>query len=624
MRQSRSKAQAAHAGLSMEIVPLPVVVPLMMAAALMILEKVPGNHRLLDLFSLATALAVLALDLALLDRSFGQTIVYWFGAWAPMGGFPIGIAFVVDPAAAGLAAMAAFLTVMGLLFSWHYFRAIGTYYHSLMLLFLASMEGFCLTGDLFNMFVFFELMGVTAYALTGYKIEDTGPLEGALNFTVMNSIGAFLVLFGIGLIYGRTGGLNLAWAGAYLQQHGADQTLLVAFLLLVLGFLVKAAIVPFHFWLPDAHAVAPTPASMLFSGIMVELGLYAIARIYWTVFSTSLDLPPLRLLLLYTGLFTAVIGALMACLQRHMKRLLAFSTVSHSGMMLAGIALLDSGALGGTFLYLIGHGMVKAGLFIGTGIILYHYDSVDEEKLRGACRRLRINAALFSLAGLALAGLPPFGIWAGKAFIEKSAEALGYGWISPVLIIASAVTAGAVLRAAASVFFGIGTSNFLSRSAPASGDREPPETVAEKGRTPVMMWLPFLLLVVAALAAGALPQVAEKCAQAAVRFTDGSGYRATVLRAEQVVAVPVGLQPTSEFKAGAAAALLALAVAATFLFPMPLPARIMRIFRKGMHPVTSFFREIHSGYIGDYVTLLMIGAVILTLAFIVLQRSSAS
>jgi multicomponent Na+:H+ antiporter subunit D len=590
-----------------------------MAAVLAALEKIRSKQEVLDLLSFGSGLAVLAFDLALLVRSFDDTIVYWFGGWRPMGGFPVGIVFAIDPAGAALAAIAAFLNVMGFLFSWHYFRAIGTFYHSLMLLFLASMQGFCLTGDLFNMFVFFELMGVAAYALTGYKIEDTGPLEGALNFSVMNSVGAFLVLIGIGLVYGKTGGLNLAWAGTWLQQHGADRTMTVAFMLLVIGFLIKAAIVPFHFWLPDAHAVAPTPASMLFSGIMVELGLYAVARIYWSVFSTSVDFLTLRDLLLCVGVATAVIGAFMACLQRHMKRLLAYSTVSHSGMMLAGFALLEKSALGGTLVYLAGHGFIKAGLFIGTGTILYHYSSMDEEKLRGKCRRLWLTATLFTVSGLALAGLPPFGTCAGKAIIEKSAEALGYGWISPIFLVASALTGGAVLRIAGSVFFGWGTPNFLSETAPTSGDREPPETAVNTGKTPVLMWLPFLLLVLCGFAVGVIPEVAERAAQAAARFTDAVGYREAVLKGIKLGAPPLHQLGEPDWRAGAAAALAALAAAALFLFRLPLPAPLLSGYKAIHKPVISLFRGIHSGYIGDYITWFMIGAGVMTLVSVLLS-----
>ena len=173
-------------------------------------------------------------------------------------------------------------------FSWRYFEQVGTYYHALMMTFLAGITGFCLTGDIFDLFVWFELMGVSAYALTAYRPEERGPIQGALNFAITNSIGAYLSLSGIALIYGRTGALNMAQIAVALARHPAGRLVVVAFLLIISGLLIKGAIVPFHFWLADAHAVAPTPVCVLFSGVMVELGLYGIARVYWSVFGVSL------------------------------------------------------------------------------------------------------------------------------------------------------------------------------------------------------------------------------------------------------------------------------------------------------------------------------------------------
>jgi len=210
-----------------------------------------------------------------------------------------------------------------------------------MLIFLAGMTGFCLTGDIFDLFVWFEVMGVAAYALTAYRPEERGSLQGALNFAITNSVGAYLSLSGIGLIYGRTGALNMAQIGVYIGRHQHDGLVAVAFLLIISGLLIKSAIVPLHFWLADAHAVAPTPVCVLFSGVMVELGLYGIARVYWSMFGQALGhRAAISHLFLTLGVLTAVVGALFCFRERHIKRLLAFSTISHAGMFLAGIALL--------------------------------------------------------------------------------------------------------------------------------------------------------------------------------------------------------------------------------------------------------------------------------------------
>src|SRR5439155_4014658 len=136
-----------------------------------------------------------------------------------------------------------------------------------------------------NLFVFFELMSVAAYALTAYRITQPGVLQGAVNFAITNSIGAFMVALAIALVYGRTGALNMAQAGQALAGRRADGLVIAALVLFAVGFLVKAGAVPFHFWLSDAYAVAPAPVAVLLTGVMSDLGYHAIARVYWSVFS---------------------------------------------------------------------------------------------------------------------------------------------------------------------------------------------------------------------------------------------------------------------------------------------------------------------------------------------------
>src|SRR5205807_3766620 len=206
-----------------------------------------------------------------------------------------------------------------LVYSWRYFDAADGLFHALMLVFLAAMAGFSLTGDLFNLVVFFELMGAVAYALTAYKIEERGPIQGGINFAISNSVAAYAMFVGVALLYARTGALNMAQIGAALDGHRADPLVIVAMSLLFIGFMTKAAAIPVHFWLADAHAVAPTPVCVLFSGVMVELGVYAIARLYWTIFAGPLGshADELRAILIAMGAATAIWGAVMCLAQRH-------------------------------------------------------------------------------------------------------------------------------------------------------------------------------------------------------------------------------------------------------------------------------------------------------------------
>ena len=455
---------------------LPVALPLLVAAILVGLAPV-CPRRAADAATLATAAVVTLLCLALLVRSLDEPVVYWFGGWTPRDGIALGVAFAVDPVGAALATLAGVLATAALTFSWRIFEAVRTLHHGLMLVFLAGIVGFCLSGDLFNMFVFYELFSVAAYALAGYRTTDPGSVRGALNFAITNSVGAILLLGGIALLYGRTGALNLAQLGQSLATGPADRLVVVAFLLLMVGFFVKAAVVPFHFWLADAYALAPTVVGVLFAGVVSELGLYAVARVYWTVFSSPLaDTEGLRGVLLLGAVTTALVGGVMCLLQHHLARMLAYATVSHIGLTLAGFALLGPAGAGGAVLYLVADGMVKGSLFISVGIIDHHLHDVDERRLAGRGRHLPWLAALMVAGALGLAGMPPFGTFLGKALMEEAAVETGLPWLIGLFVVVAALTSAALLRATGRVFLASGRAGARGRPRPGPPRRRPSAT----------------------------------------------------------------------------------------------------------------------------------------------------
>jgi multicomponent Na+:H+ antiporter subunit D len=594
-----------------ELAPVAVVFPLAAAALLAAAGRVlPRAAR--DAIALASCIASTALCAALLLASRAGLAVSWLGGWRPRGDVAVGIAFAVDPLGAGFAALSGALATAALVFALRWFESAEGHFHALVLLFLAGLVGFGLTGDLFDLFVFFELMSVAGYALAGYRSEEPDVLQGALHFAVVNTAGAALVLLGIALLYGATGALSLAQL-AEAVPAAPRPAALAAFALLTCGFLVKAAAVPFHFWLADAHAVAPTPACVLFSGVMVEAGLYAVARLDATAFGALVPAggagPGLALVM--TGALSAAVGAALAFAQRHLKRLLAFSTISHAGAMLVAVGLATPAGVGAAAAYALGHGLVKGSLFLGAGLVLHRLRSVDEVALRGRGRHrdLAAPAALLGVGGLALAGLPPFGTWRGEALLHAALEEAGLAPLGLLLDAASIVTGAAVLRATLRIFVGLGP---REPEAPGVGGEvtERPET-PRSPTTPRSMVGAAAALLLLGLAAGAWPALGEGARAAAARFVDGRAYAARVLRGVPEVAVREEAPPAWEGAGrGGAAAVAAAALALAVLGRRRAPERLRAALRRAWVPPITALRALHGGRIGDSVTWLALGAAI--------------
>jgi multicomponent Na+:H+ antiporter subunit D len=607
------------------VVPASVAVPLA-AAALMAAFSRLLTRRARDLIAIAVALATTTLTLILMAASAGRPMIYWFSGWRPSGGMVIGIDYAVGPLGAGMASLAGVLASAALVYCWRYFDSARGRHHALVLIFLAASVDFCLTGDLFNLFVAFELVAVTAFALTGYNAGHPAPLQGAINFAVTNSLGGMSVLMGVGFLYARTGSLNLAQIGQALAGRHADGLVVVAFALLTGGFLVKAAVVPFHFWLPDAYGSAPTPVCVLFAGVMSELGLFAVIRVWDTVFSglAGGDGPRMRAVLLGFGILTAVVGAVMAMAQTHLKRMLAFVTMSHLGIYLIGAGLLTPLGLAGASLLVIGDGLAKSALFLGVGVVQHQRASVSELKLRGRGRGLAVTGVTIALGALVLADLPPFVSSAGHALLVEAADQAGLPWMEIVIALAVIVSSGAVLRAAGRIWLGWGASE---SSRPEMGTADDPGEEAEDQsdtaggqeqqsgrpkRVPLTMVLPPLALLAIGLGLGLTPGIEEHAVAAAAAFSDRASYAAGVLGTHGSPIPPAGpaIPASPAMSAGGVLTdlgqvLVALAVAAVAL------DRRGAGLRRTLAASTGWLRRLHSGLVGDQVTWLAAGLALL-------------
>jgi multicomponent Na+:H+ antiporter subunit D len=581
------------------IPPLLVAIPLLAAAITVGLDHVTPEP-VQDALVVAASAVTTVFAFVLLWRSESHEVVHWFGGWRPQHGVALGIAFAVGPVAAGMCAVIGIVVTLALLYSLTFMREAARLFDALMLVALGAMCGFAMSGDLFNLFVWLELMGVAAYALTGFQVERLGPVQGAVNFAITNSIGGYLFAIGIALIYARTGALNLAQIGQTLSHGPAGGLVIVAMTLLLCGFLIKGAVVPFHLWAADAYAVAPAPVCAVLGGVMTDIGLIGVARLYWTVFAVPFG-HEVGDVLLWLGIVTAVLAGTMAFLQRHLKRMLAYSVVCHIGIMLAGIGLLDTAGLAGAELMFLAHALLTAGLFFVAGILHSDHGLIDELHLRGAARGCWVPAAAWFAGTVGLVGTPYVGIYLGHASIDDGATELGRSWVLPLLWLGSALAGAALLRAGARIFIGWG-----DREDELLGKAVEEEPLERNVLRPLLVAI-AVVAVAAGMAISVVPGLGQRAEYAAERFRDTSGYAAAVLHGKAIApppSLPVSVESTSRESVvyGLVATLMAVALALAGLHRRRLP--------RALGPPIRVLHALHSGVVGDYVTWLVVGTAV--------------
>jgi multicomponent Na+:H+ antiporter subunit D len=591
------------------IPPLLVAIPLLAAAVTAGLDHITPRP-IQDAIVVASSAATTAFSFLLLWDVYRHEAVHWFGGWQPHHGVALGIDFAVGPLAAGMCAVIGLVVTLALIYSLTFLSEAARLYDALMLVALAAMCGFAMSGDLFNLFVWLELMGVAAYALTGFQVERLGPVQGAINFAITNSLGGYLFAVGIALIYARTGALNLAQIGTTLSHGPAGGLVIVAMTLLLCGFLVKGAVVPFHLWAADAYAVAPAPVCAVLGGVMTDIGLIGVARLYWTIFAVPFGHGhAVGDVLLWLGIVTALLAGTMAFLQRHLKRMLAYSVVCHIGIMLAGIGLLGSSGLAGAELMFLAHALLTAGLFFVGGILHSDHGLIDELHLRGRARGCWVPAVAWFAGTLGLVGTPYVGIYLGHGLIDEGATELGRPWVPALLWLGSALAGAALFRAGARIFLGWGDKQdaLLGKAIE--------EDPLERNVLRPLLVAVAVAAVVLGIAISVVPGLGQRAEYAADRFRDTSGYAARVLHAKRLpppTSLPVSIRRTSleSVLYGVGATILALGLAAVGLDRRRVPRVLAVTAERTLAPPIRVLHALHSGVVGDYVTWVAVGTAV--------------
>lgn len=317
---------------------------------------------------------------------------------------------------------------------------LGRYY-ALLLIMIAGIVGIGFAGDLFNMFVFFEVMAIPSYVLVAFEKEKWEPIEAAMKYIIMSVFGSLIALLGISIIFMYTGSLDLAIL-AKLTANMDSLKAIGAVGLIIIGFGVKAAMVPLHTWLPDAHSAAPSGISAMLSGVIIEAGLI-------TMIKALAVFPGINsgVVLIIFGIVSMFVGNFIAMVQRDLKRMLAYSSIAQMGYILLGIGLgfayLSSGGdygFRGGFFHILNHAVMKGGAFLCAGAILYSIGTRDMEEMRGIGRKLPLVGVAFAFFGFALAGVPPLNGFISKFFICKAGvDAGGWGIVAMVLLIVNSL-----------------------------------------------------------------------------------------------------------------------------------------------------------------------------------------
>ena len=420
---------------------LQIVVPLVAAPLCLLLRRGDLAWGL----ALVVSWAALAIAIMLLQAVLtGGVISYEFGDWPP----PWGIEYRIDAANAFVLLIVSGISAVLL----PYARASVAseieeskhcLFYTAYLLCLTGLLGVAITGDAFNLFVFLEITSLATYVLVAMGAgRDRRALTAAFTYLVMGTIGATFFVIGVGLLYMVTGTLNMNDLAVRIADLGENRTVSVAFAFLVVGLGLKLALFPLHLWLPNAYAYAPSVVTVFIAATSTKVAVYALLRFLFTIFGLEFSVEALTLTYVFlplaiAGMFAA---STVAIFQVDMKRMLAYSSVAQLGYMVLGMSFGNVTGLTATILHLFNHALIKGGLFMALGCVVYRCGSASIDEMRGLGRQMPLTMAAFVIGGLSLIGIPLTVGFISKWYLIQGAIEAGW-WPVAILIVATSLLA---------------------------------------------------------------------------------------------------------------------------------------------------------------------------------------
>ncbi|NJE04171.1 proton-conducting transporter membrane subunit [Thermococcus sp. MV11] len=507
------------------ILPYLIIIPLFGAFSMPIVNLLGRKAR--EAWAVLISGATLAVGSAIFYYIWDtkKILVYTLGARSPLGqgvGFPIRIVWEVDLFGAIMVLMVTLVSFLAVLYSLGYMKhdtGLDKYYTLIIILEL-GMLGIAITGDLFNFYVFLEIMSIASYALVAFRNDTWEGIEAGIKYMFVGSIASAFVLLGIALLYGQYGTLTMSYLALKLAQS-PSVTAKVALALFIAGLLFKSGASPVHMWLADAHPAAPSSISAMLSGLVIKIGgIYALTRILFSIYGASVSVKTVGWVVIIFACITLIVGNAMAVIQNDMKRLLAYSSVGQIGYILLGLGIglaaygSQTGeiAMAGAIYHTFNHALMKALLFLIAGVVIHQLGTRDLNELSGLAKAMPKTTFAFLIGAAAIIGMPPLNGFASKWLIYES-SAIFNPILGAIAIIGTAFCTAAYVKVLYT-FFG----------------RPSEKVMKAKDPEGTMLW-PIIILVVAIIVMGLFPwQISDRVMIPAVKALENQlAYVSAVL-----------------------------------------------------------------------------------------------